>query len=76
MGVPADIAPTIAFLVSDDSAYYNGAEIYRRRPDGARVTQGHRRRDPPPAMRLAAVSLGGRSVGPSSMDDTLLLPAG
>jgi 3alpha(or 20beta)-hydroxysteroid dehydrogenase len=27
MGVPADIAPTIAFLVSDDSAYYNGAEI-------------------------------------------------
>ena len=27
MGVPADIAPTIAFLVSDDSSYYNGAEI-------------------------------------------------
>ena len=27
MGVPADIAPTIAFLVSDDSAYHNGAEI-------------------------------------------------
>jgi 3alpha(or 20beta)-hydroxysteroid dehydrogenase len=27
MGVPADIAPTIAFLVSDDSTYYNGAEI-------------------------------------------------
>ena len=27
MGVPADIAPTIVFLVSDDSAYYNGAEI-------------------------------------------------
>ena len=27
MGVVADIAPTIVFLVSDDSAYYNGAEI-------------------------------------------------
>lgn len=27
VGVPADIAPTIVFLVSDDSAYYNGAEI-------------------------------------------------
>jgi len=27
IGVPADIAPTIVFLVSDDSAYYNGAEI-------------------------------------------------
>jgi 3alpha(or 20beta)-hydroxysteroid dehydrogenase len=27
MGVPADIAPTIVFLVSDDSSYYNGAEI-------------------------------------------------
>ncbi|SHH28811.1 3alpha(or 20beta)-hydroxysteroid dehydrogenase [Jatrophihabitans endophyticus] len=27
MGVPADIAPTVVFLVSDDSAYYNGAEI-------------------------------------------------
>lgn len=26
-GVPADIAPTIVFLVSDDAAYYNGAEI-------------------------------------------------
>ena len=27
VGVPADIAPTIVFLLSDDSAYYNGAEI-------------------------------------------------
>ena len=27
VGAPADIAPTIVFLVSDDSAYYNGAEI-------------------------------------------------
>jgi 3alpha(or 20beta)-hydroxysteroid dehydrogenase len=27
VGVPADIAPTIVFLCSDDSAYYNGAEI-------------------------------------------------
>ncbi|GAA2165794.1 3alpha(or 20beta)-hydroxysteroid dehydrogenase [Humibacillus xanthopallidus] len=27
VGLPADIAPTIVFLVSDDSAYYNGAEI-------------------------------------------------
>jgi 3alpha(or 20beta)-hydroxysteroid dehydrogenase len=27
MGVPADIAPTVVFLVSDDSTYYNGAEI-------------------------------------------------
>ncbi|MFF5148093.1 SDR family NAD(P)-dependent oxidoreductase [Streptomyces sp. NPDC013157] len=27
VGVPADIAPTIVFLVSDDSAYYNGAEL-------------------------------------------------
>jgi 3alpha(or 20beta)-hydroxysteroid dehydrogenase len=27
IGVPADIAPTIVFLCSDDSAYYNGAEI-------------------------------------------------
>lgn len=27
VGRPADIAPTVAFLVSDDSAYYNGAEI-------------------------------------------------
>jgi len=27
VGVPADIAPTIVFLVSDDAAYYNGAEI-------------------------------------------------
>jgi 3alpha(or 20beta)-hydroxysteroid dehydrogenase len=27
VGVPADIAPTIVFLVSDDSSYYNGAEI-------------------------------------------------
>lgn len=27
MGTPADIAPTIVFLVSDDSSYYNGAEI-------------------------------------------------
>jgi 3alpha(or 20beta)-hydroxysteroid dehydrogenase len=27
VGLPEDIAPTIVFLVSDDSAYYNGAEI-------------------------------------------------
>jgi 3alpha(or 20beta)-hydroxysteroid dehydrogenase len=27
VGVPADIAPTIVFLISDDSAYYNGAEL-------------------------------------------------
>jgi 3alpha(or 20beta)-hydroxysteroid dehydrogenase len=27
VGVPADVAPTIVFLMSDDSAYYNGAEI-------------------------------------------------
>ena len=27
VGVPADIAPTIVFLCSDDSAYYNGAEL-------------------------------------------------
>jgi 3alpha(or 20beta)-hydroxysteroid dehydrogenase len=27
VGQVADIAPTIVFLVSDDSAYYNGAEI-------------------------------------------------
>lgn len=27
VGSPEDIAPTIVFLVSDDSAYYNGAEI-------------------------------------------------
>ncbi|MFF5078241.1 SDR family NAD(P)-dependent oxidoreductase [Actinoplanes sp. NPDC000266] len=27
VGVPEDIAPTIVFLVSGDSAYYNGAEI-------------------------------------------------
>jgi len=27
VGRPEDIAPTIVFLVSDDSAYYNGAEI-------------------------------------------------
>jgi 3alpha(or 20beta)-hydroxysteroid dehydrogenase len=27
VGVPADIAPTIVFLISDDSSYYNGAEI-------------------------------------------------
>jgi len=27
VGVPADIAPTIVFLLSDDAAYYNGAEI-------------------------------------------------
>ena len=27
IGVPADIAPTIVFLCSEDSAYYNGAEI-------------------------------------------------
>jgi NAD(P)-dependent dehydrogenase (short-subunit alcohol dehydrogenase family) len=27
VGVVADIAPTIVFLVSDDAAYYNGAEI-------------------------------------------------
>src|SRR6478735_9099016 len=27
VGTPADIAPTIVFLVSEDSAYYNGAEI-------------------------------------------------
>jgi 3alpha(or 20beta)-hydroxysteroid dehydrogenase len=27
VGLPADIAPTIVFLCSDDSAYYNGAEI-------------------------------------------------
>jgi 3alpha(or 20beta)-hydroxysteroid dehydrogenase len=27
VGVPQDIAPTIVFLVSDDSAYYNGAEL-------------------------------------------------
>jgi len=27
VGVPADIAPTIVFLVSDDSAYYSGAEL-------------------------------------------------
>jgi len=25
--VPADIAPTVVFLMSDDAAYYNGAEI-------------------------------------------------
>lgn len=27
VGVPADVAPTIVFLVSDDSSYYNGAEL-------------------------------------------------
>jgi len=27
VGLPADIAPTVVFLVSDDSAYYNGAEL-------------------------------------------------
>jgi 3alpha(or 20beta)-hydroxysteroid dehydrogenase len=27
VGVPADIAPTVVFLVSDDSSYYNGAEL-------------------------------------------------
>ena len=27
VGTPADIAPTIVFLVSDDSAYYTGAEL-------------------------------------------------
>jgi 3alpha(or 20beta)-hydroxysteroid dehydrogenase len=27
VGAPADIAPTIVFLVSDDASYYNGAEI-------------------------------------------------
>lgn len=27
VGVAADVAPTIVFLVSDDSAYYNGAEL-------------------------------------------------
>ncbi|MDH2413139.1 SDR family oxidoreductase [Nocardioides sp. CER19] len=27
VGVPADIAPTIVFLCSDDSAYYSGAEL-------------------------------------------------
>jgi len=27
VGTPADIAPTIVFLCSDDSAYYNGAEL-------------------------------------------------
>jgi 3alpha(or 20beta)-hydroxysteroid dehydrogenase len=27
VGTPADIAPTIVFLVSDGAAYYNGAEI-------------------------------------------------
>jgi len=27
VGVPADIAPTIVFLMSHDSSYYNGAEI-------------------------------------------------
>ena len=27
VGLPADIAPTIVFLCSDDSSYYNGAEI-------------------------------------------------
>lgn len=27
VGVPADIAPTIVFLVSDESSYYNGAEL-------------------------------------------------
>jgi len=27
VGVPADIAPTIVFLVSDDASYYNGAEL-------------------------------------------------
>ncbi|WP_043643742.1 SDR family NAD(P)-dependent oxidoreductase [Nocardioides alkalitolerans] len=27
IGLPADIAPTIVFLLSDDSAYYNGAEL-------------------------------------------------
>lgn len=27
VGVVADIAPTIVFLMSDDSAYYNGAEL-------------------------------------------------
>jgi 3alpha(or 20beta)-hydroxysteroid dehydrogenase len=27
VGTPADIAPTIVFLMSDDSSYYNGAEI-------------------------------------------------
>jgi NAD(P)-dependent dehydrogenase (short-subunit alcohol dehydrogenase family) len=27
VGVPADIAPTVVFLCSDDSSYYNGAEL-------------------------------------------------
>jgi 3alpha(or 20beta)-hydroxysteroid dehydrogenase len=27
VGVPADIAPTVVFLVSDESAYFNGAEL-------------------------------------------------
>ncbi|MFT3873907.1 MAG: SDR family oxidoreductase [Nocardioides sp.] len=27
VGLPADIAPTVVFLISDDGAYYNGAEL-------------------------------------------------
>ncbi len=27
IGEPSDIAPTIVFLVSDESSYYNGAEL-------------------------------------------------
>ena len=27
VGLPSDIAPTVVFLMSDDAAYYNGAEI-------------------------------------------------
>jgi 3alpha(or 20beta)-hydroxysteroid dehydrogenase len=27
VGTPADVAPTIVFLVSDESSYYNGAEL-------------------------------------------------
>ena len=59
MGVPADIAPTIAFLVSDDSALLQRRrDRHRRRPDRARLPQGHRRRDRPP-HEARQLSLGG-----------------
>ena len=45
VGVPADIAPTIVFLVSDDCGLLQRRrDRHRRRPDRPRVPQGHRRR--------------------------------
>ena len=72
VGVPADIAPTIVFLCSDDSAYYNGAEIVIDGGLTAHVShKGIADATRPPAVKLATLRQGAAVVD----DDAAYLAA-